>query len=123
MRIETKGQALVILLEGMERLWALKASMCIQVQDIKKLEWHDTTPKLPFALRAPGTGLPRVLYAGSFWRPAGWEFWYLHMRKPGYVVIETGGSPYKTLRVSTDEATAFMVQSWYTTHQQIRNIA
>lgn len=123
MRIETKGSQLVILLEGMERLWALKASICLKAEDVTSITWHEEKPAPPFALRAPGTGLPGVLCAGSFWRRSGWEFWYLRMRMPGFLVITTKGRRYKVLRLTTDEATGFLVRDWYSKHQRMRNIA
>lgn len=123
MKIEVKGQRLVVLLEGMERVWALKASICLQVEDVVGVQWFAERPSPPLALRAPGTGAPRLFYAGSFWRKNAWEFWYLRVRVPGFLVITSKNKRYKVLRLTTDEATAFLVRDWLNRHQQTKHIA
>ncbi len=126
MRVVTKGDSLVILLEGAERLWSLKASICVRATDIVKVQWSSKQPVIAissFKLRLPGTSLPKVFYAGSFWKKAGWEFWYLKMRQEGELLVSTKLKRYHKIRLSVDEATAFEIREWFNKKRALRNLA
>lgn len=126
MRITTKSNALVILLEGKERWWALKASICVQLDDVISVTWNPEKPDpktFSGRIRLPGTSVPKVFHAGSFWSKSGWEFWYLHMAQAGELIITMDRTHYRIIRLSTDEATAFEVREWFNKKQQTRNIA
>ncbi|AFY68858.1 hypothetical protein Pse7367_0552 [Thalassoporum mexicanum PCC 7367] len=52
-------------------------------------------------LRAPGTGLPGVLMAGTFYTENGREFWYIK-RDPNYLVIDLKDEYYKRIVLTLD---------------------
>ncbi|WP_225886952.1 hypothetical protein [Nodosilinea nodulosa] len=56
-------------------------------------------------LRAPGTALPGVIRAGTYYTPRGKEFWYA-TKTGGYLTLELKQSPYQRiiLTISQNEA-------------------
>ena len=124
MKITTKADSFVILLEGMERFWAFQACLCVKVQDITDVIWNPERPEPGFpGIRMPGTGLPSLFHAGSFWRHSGWEFQYLKAREDGELIIKTKLHKYKTIRLTTSESTAFEVREWFNKYLATRNVA
>lgn len=125
MKITTKADSLVILLEGWERLWALKASLCLKAKEVANVVWNPYQPDLSgsIGIRAPGASLPFTFHAGSFRVKKGWEFRYLHLKEPGELIIRTNVKKYQTIRLSTDEQTAFEIREWFNAMQQQRNVA
>ena len=125
MKIVTKLDRLIILFTGMERFWALKTHIEVAADDINTITWNESLPKkLPgFYIKAPGTNIPLVFSAGSFWSKGGWEFWYLDKKKPGELIIATTLKKYKFIRLSTDSATALTIKNWLQNHQLTKDIA
>lgn len=125
MKVQTKANILVILPEGFERLWALKSKIALKSSDIQKIVWSPEAPQQLglSGIRAPGTAIPGVFYAGSFFKKGGWEFWYLRMQQSGELVIKTKLHKYRAIRLSLDEATAFDVREWFNNSVKTRNIA
>lgn len=115
MKIATKNDHLVVLLEGAERFYALRATICVQKAAIVSVVWEADYPKQSElgGFRAPGTAIPFVFQAGSYWHKRRWEFRYLRLREQGQLVITTTLSKYAKIRVSTDEATALTVVEWF----------
>lgn len=125
MKIMTKSNRLVILLEGTERFYALKASLCLGRDDISSVVWEEGYPlqKELGGFRAPGTAIPFTFQAGSYWRRQAWEFRYLRLKQQGQLVISTKLKKYSKIRLTTDEATAFDVVQWFNTIQEKRKIS
>lgn len=124
MKITTKADSLVILLEGMERVWAFKACICLKVQDVTDIVWNPERPESKFAgFKVPGTGIPSLFHAGSFWRQSGWDFRYLKAREPGELIIKTQLHKYRSIHLTTTEATAFDVREWFNNFVNTKNIA
>jgi len=125
MKITTKANNLVILLEGFERLWALKAFICIEVKDITAVVWNTELPRQDrgIGLRMPGTGLPTLFHAGSFWHQRNWDFYYIKDRDPGELIITTKLRKYHEIHLTTSEATAFEVREWFNVGLQTRTLA
>lgn len=115
MKIELTDEKLEIVLEGWERFWSLRGRISIEAKNITNVEWISGTVNRSRlrGLRAPGTGLPWVFYAGSFYRKSGWEFWYLNVRKPGCLIITTNQKRYRVVRVTVSEELAQKVTGWF----------
>lgn len=78
MKFVAEDASLTIKLEGWERIWSLRQQIVIPRDKIISLNWSEQFATPERELRMGGTGLPRVLYAGS-WRGNGrWYFLYLH---------------------------------------------
>lgn len=115
MKITTRGDNLIVRLEGVERLWALKTGLNIKRHKIDSIIWSFDKPhwRNMIAVRCPGTGLPKVLYAGTFFSAKrGLEFWYLKMQQPGFLVISTNHGKFTKIRLSASQAVNIKLQKW-----------
>lgn len=74
--IEYTGDALVIHVTGWDKVWALKSQLTIPIAHVVRAEpaaeearswWH--------GIRLPGTYIPGVITAGTFYRDGGRVFW------------------------------------------------
>lgn len=78
MQLTIEDSAIKIQLEPAERLWAFHLSSQIQVPlnslSSVRLERPETTWR---ELRSPGTYLPGVIKAGTYYTERGREFWYV----------------------------------------------
>ena len=103
--IEVSSDALAVRLEGWERVWALRRRIEVPVAQVRGARVDPEAARAPRGLRAPGTYLPRVITAGTFWRRRGRDFW--SVRDPTKaVVIDLGGGPYARLIVQVADAAA-----------------
>ena len=125
MKFILDGENLTLALSAKESVWALRRNICIPVTSITNIEWVASTVNTGrlHGLRAPGTGLPGVFYAGSFYRKCGWEFWYLRVRQPGHVIITTTLKRYRVLRVSVAEDEALRIREWFNEYQNTGKVA
>lgn len=91
-------------LQGWERLWAFHLSPSIVVElkhitqistDLPKTTWRE--------LRAPGTFLPGVIKAGTYYTDRGREFW--HITKPdNCLTIDLKDGYFKRIVVNVDQS-------------------
>ncbi len=65
----------VLKLEGAKRLLALKSTVEIPLNSIKRVSL--TPPKWLFAAVRAGTHLPGIMMAGTFWTRQGKQFYYV----------------------------------------------
>lgn len=115
MKVKVGKESIVIALEGKEQVWALKKSVTVEAGHITNVEWMSgkVNRSRLGGFRAPGTGVPKMFYAGSIYRKAGWEFWYLKARQPGYLVITTDQKKYRVVRLTVSEKTGTTVREWF----------
>ena len=83
-----EADSLTVNVQGMDRVWALKHSMTIPLTHVASVA-HD--PKLAkrrfFAgLRIPGTDIPGVIRAGTFYRRGKRIFWDVHHADKAIVI-------------------------------------
>ena len=125
MQITIKKSHVVVLLEGSERLYSLKAAICINGSDITSVKWYPGYPlqKELGGLRAPGTAVPFLFQAGSYWYKRTWEFRYLKFREQGQLVVTTVLNKYAKIRITTDESAALDVVEWFNTVKKQRKVA
>lgn len=125
MKFLLETDKLEVILEGKERALALKRRIEVPAESVVNVEWVASTVNTwrLSGLRAPGTGLPGIFYAGSFYRKSGWEFWYLRVRQPGHIIITTNLKRYRVLRISVSEDQALRVREWFNIHQKTGKIA
>ena len=89
--MEIESGNLVLKLRGWDKIWALKSELRVPLHDITSVRRDAKLACYPRGVRCPGTYLPGVIIAGSYWRRSGWEFW--SVRKPkNAVVIETANA-------------------------------
>ena len=125
MKIATKNHRLVVLLEGIEKLYALKATLCIEAESIISVKWDRSCPnnKVLGGLRVPGITIPFKFQAGSYYYKRQWEFRYLQFSQPGQLIINTSLKKYAIIRLTTDEALALNIVQWFNTLKKQRKIA
>ncbi|MDB5183252.1 MAG: hypothetical protein JWO47_1036 [Candidatus Saccharibacteria bacterium] len=121
MIITTEEDGLCVILHGREQLWALRAKLQINRDDILNISFvgmFDDWRK--WEVRMPGASIPGRLLAGSYWTEEGWDFVYV-VNPRGFVkpkadnvlVIETDQTRYKRIILSYDTAEAKRIVAWW----------
>ena len=121
MTITTNEDGLTIILRGREQLWALRAKLQINRDDITKIRFMPVFDEWRrWEVRMPGASIPGHLVAGSYWTEEGWDFVYvvnprgfIKPKADNVLVIETSQSRYKRIILSYDEAEAKKIVSWW----------
>jgi hypothetical protein len=119
MKLQLRDDALTIVLEGWERLWALRRRLVIPRGNIVHAEWHAEPFDVHAPLRLFGTSLPGVLAAGTFYGQGMKQFLYLR-RPRGWrqataaevLVLDLHDMFYHRLVLSCAEAEAARVIAW-----------
>jgi hypothetical protein len=119
MKLQLSDDALTIALEGWERVWALRRRVIIPRAKIVHAEWHAEPFAIHASLRLAGTGLPRVIAAGTFFGQGMKQFLYL--RRPhglrrvtaeNALVLDLHGMFYGRVVLSSSEEDAVRVIAW-----------
>jgi hypothetical protein len=118
MKFVTDPEQLTIVLEGFEKLWALKSKLVIPRSEMAEVNFTPETPVVQdFSgyLRAPGTAVPWRFLAGTYRRRGDREFWYIHTQQPGLLTIELKNGPlkYERIRISCDANNGQSVIDWW----------
>lgn len=121
MIITTNAEGICLELHGHEQLWALRAKISVPRDTIKDVRFEPLFQDWrKWEVRMPGTGAPKLLYAGSFWTEEGWDF--LYVKRPGgfykppvdnVLVVETTEDRYTRLIVSVDPVEGKHIASWW----------
>ncbi|MEU9400434.1 hypothetical protein [Streptomyces sp. NPDC048242] len=104
-RITVEGSTLVVEMEGLDKLWALKSRLDIPLANVRGATADPGIVKEPKGFRAPGSHFPGLLVAGSFHTKGEWVFWDV---KDGAraVVVELADERYARLVVEVDDPRA-----------------
>ncbi len=104
MELQRRGGVLEIRLGPWERLWSFHVGETIAVP-LAQIQTVGTTlpPSDPWMIRAPGTGLPGILAAGTFYSRRGREFWYVTAESP-VLVLDVADFYYKRLVLNVPTA-------------------
>ncbi len=88
---------------GMDALWALKSSLEIPLQHIAGIRVDtEVAHGWYHGLRLPGTNIPGVLTAGTFYRDGKRVFWDVH-NPDNTIVIEVKDERYNELIVEVED--------------------
>jgi hypothetical protein len=105
MQLKIIDNYLRIELEGIEHLWAFYWGSAIEIKldrirsvstEKPAINWHR-------ALRAPGTFLPGVIAAGTYYTERGREFWYM-TRSRDFLVLTVPGDYFKRIILTLDDS-------------------
>lgn len=102
-RIEISPAELILHVEGADKIFALRSQLTIPLVHVVKAE-VDPAPAQRYwkGLRLPGTSIPGVLTAGSFYQHGEWTFW--DVRNPDKtIVVHLAHERYKALVVEVDD--------------------
>ena len=103
--ISIEGDDLVVEIEGLDKLWALKSRLVIPLANVRGATADPGAVKEPKGLRAPGTHVPGVLVAGTFHADGERVFWDVHDAAKA-VVIELADQRYTRLIVQVPDPRA-----------------
>jgi|SRR5579862_2546177 len=114
--LSVAGGKLVLQIRGADRLWALKSSLEIPLQHIASVRSDPSVAHGWYhGIRAPGTNVPGVLTAGTFYQHGQRIFWDVH-HPENTIVIELRDERYNELIVEvSDPAVAVELISTATT--------
>jgi hypothetical protein len=121
MRVITQADQVVLKFEGIEQLYAFCRQLVVVRDQISSITFEPVFKdwqKIEF--RAPGSFLPGVILAGSFYTSNGWDFIY-GLKPRGWtrpvlekvLVITTTKRRYRRIIVSIGETQAKEIISWF----------
>lgn len=92
-----------IKLSWLERLLAVKpgSTLDIPLKSITSVSTERPPTEWP-SLRLPGTSVPGLIKAGSYYTRKGWEFWYA-VRGKGYLAIELENERFRRIALTLDD--------------------
>jgi len=104
--IELTASALIVHVEGADKLWALKSRLEIPLENVAGArEAGDEERGVYSGARSPGTNIPGVVKAGSFHQQGEWTFWDVHDLGRA-IVIMTNDEKYSRLVVEVADPAA-----------------
>jgi hypothetical protein len=104
--VTTDGIDMRVELHGWERAWAMRRRIVVPLGWVASIERSDPKEAMrPRGLRAPGSYLPRVIAAGSYWTRRGWSFWSVRHRDRA-VAIRLREGRYRKIVVDVDDPDA-----------------
>lgn len=101
MQIFSDKLNLYIKFSTVEKILSVHRSFIIPLSEIS--ETHTRIPTRSYKqLRIPGTFIPGLIKAGTYFTKRGWEFWYV-TRKKNFLTFELKKGFYKRIILSVDE--------------------
>lgn len=96
------GSRLKIELEWYEKLWAFRfQDLEIDLQHIERVSTEKPLSSWT-EIRAPGTAIPGVIKAGTYYTNRGKEFWYVTQDK-NYLILELRNEEYKRVILNVED--------------------
>ena len=97
--IITSKDTVRIEIKGWDKIWSFRGSLTIPKDSIIRAYKHDGKLKPPF-WRCPGTAIPRVIIAGTYYGRGRKEFWNTHFK--GGVVFDLKDVEYTRIVVDVE---------------------
>jgi hypothetical protein len=118
MKFVMQDNQLTIKLEGLEKVWALKRRLQIPHYAISEVDYIAQQPVMEDFkgyFRFPGTTLPWTFLAGSYNGNGGREFWYVHLKQTGVLILtlKSGTTNYTKVRVTCTPEIAQSIADWW----------
>lgn len=104
-KVHIEGDDLVVVIEGLNKLWALKSTLTIPLANVRGATADPGITREPAGFRSPGTHLPGTITAGTYRKDGERSFWNLRHRQEA-VVIELTGERFSRLVLGVDDARA-----------------
>ncbi|MEU7324051.1 hypothetical protein ABZ682_26390 [Streptomyces griseoviridis] len=111
-QIRIVGDDLVVVMEGLDKLWAFKGSLTVPLANVRGATADPGIAAEPKGIRAPGSHLPGVIIAGTFHQDGDKVFW--DVRDPSKaIVVELADEEYTRLILQVDDprATVALVEN------------
>lgn len=97
------AKELVLDIKGWDQLWSLKGAITIPRASIVRATRFDGELRPPL-WRMPGTSIPGVIAAGTYYGDDRKEFWMSHFGAEAVVVDLDAGAPYTRVVVDVEDA-------------------
>ena len=102
-QINITGDRVDLEVLGLHKIWALKSRLSFPLSSIRSVRADPQLARKPRGLRAPGTYIPRLITAGTFY--ADKKRWLWDVSDPNRaIVIELEGEKYQILVVEVENA-------------------
>jgi hypothetical protein len=100
MKLNLTTDRLTIELEWYEQLWAVTLDRQMQIPLDRIVRATTDEPHSNWSeIRAPGTFLPGVIKAGTYYTKRGKEFWYVTADRD-YLILELHDEPYRQIVIT-----------------------
>lgn len=107
MQLTLNQNQLVIQLEWYEQLWAFTLHNSIAIPLAHLVQPTTEEPQSSWTdIRAPGTHLPGVIKAGTYYTRRGREFWYVTAQS--FLSLELREEPYQKIVLTTEHNQAWV---------------
>ena len=117
MNLLIEQDKLIIELDFWEKLWSLQFHTPFAVPLAHIQAVSTTTPQSGWSdWRLPGTHIPGVIKAGTYYSDRGREFWYV-TRDRDYLTLELQNEFYKRIILTVDDH-----QAWQERFQQMQSV-
>lgn len=104
------ANSLVLEMEGLDKIWSLKSRLEISLEHITDIRVDSKITKSWYhGLRAPGTSIPHVIDAGTFYKDGKKAFWDIH-HPDRAVVISLKDETYNELVIEVENPDSFTNQ-------------
>lgn len=111
--LSVEGPDLVLEVQGMDRLWALRSRLQIPLAHIRRVHPSEEPAKQWFhGIKVAGSSIPGILTAGTFYQDGGLVFWDVH-DPANAIAFELADERYQRLivEVADPKAAIAMVES------------
>ena len=109
-KIAIEGERATFEVQGLHKVWALKSRLEVPLRNIMEVRAEPGT-RLGWwkGLRLPGTHIPGVIVAGTYYRDGRWTFW--DVRHPQRaIVVKLANERYAELVVEVDDPEAVVTR-------------
>lgn len=114
---EIIGEILVLHVEGMDKVWALKSELSIPLQHITGVRLDEEVVKQWWhGIKMPGTSIPGVITAGTFYQEGKRVFWDIH-HPARAVVISLAHETYNELVIEVENPEIFVANLQKSIHR------
>jgi hypothetical protein len=106
-KVSIRDDVAVFSVQGLHKLWAFKSRLEVRLSHIKAVRADPTVARgLWKGIRAPGTHLPGIITAGTYYRKRlKKDFW--DVSNPEHaIVVELEGEPYQRLVIEVEDPSA-----------------
>jgi hypothetical protein len=109
--VEIADDQLVVRMSGLDRLWSLRRRIAVPLSHVRGATADPGVAREHAGVRAPGTHLPRVITAGTYYKDGERTFWNLRATEEPVVIELTDERFHRlVLGVADARATAELVE-------------
>lgn len=102
MRVTLNGSSLTVEFSAVEKICSCRRFVEISTDHIRTVRSGVPEPRL-LEVRVPGTFIPGVIKAGTYWTRSGKEFWYVRRGMNNYVTLELSDeAPFRRMVLGLD---------------------